>query len=998
MRIIRKNLNVLILILSLLIGNFAMAQQSILSGKVTDSSSGESLPGVSIVVKGTNNGTISDVDGKFTLKNVNKGDVIQFSFVGYKRQEMAVGGQKTLSVALVADNEELNELVVIGYGQVKKSDATGAISTVSSKDFNKGAITTAQELLVGKSAGVMITTNGGAPGGGSKIRIRGGSSLNASNDPLIIIDGVPISNDNISGSSNFLSFINPNDIETFTVLKDASSTAIYGSRASNGVIMITTKKGTVGSKLKITYDGNTSVASVTKFVDVFSGDQVRQIALDHTDLFGADSYNKLGTANTNWQKEIYHNAVSQDHNISFTGAYKTLPYRISLGYTDQNGILKNTDMQRMTGSINLNPTLLNGDLKLNMNAKGMSTKNNFGADGAVGNAVTMDPTHPVMDGNAASAGYFQWSNYGANLGTSNPVEQALAADNKADVKRFIGNVQVDYKIPFIPDLHANLNLATDYTTSTGHDNKPTTSPSTLTTPLNWGKLTDFHGKNYNDLLDFYLNYVKDLDGIKSKIDATAGYSWQHFKRTGDNYTRGVVDATHAYQKSDSTQFATEYFLLSYFGRLNYTLLDRYLLTVSVRNDYSSRFLKGNQSGIFPSVALAWKINEESFVKDIEAVTNLKLRLGWGVTGQQDILGNDYPAQARYQYSFPGNYYPIGGEYLPTLRPNPYDPYIKWEETTTKNIGLDFGFFKERINGSVDVYNRVTKDLLNKVNIPSGSNFSNILLTNVGSLENKGVEFTLNVVPLSKKDMSLTLGFNLTYNKSKVTKLLITDDPNYIGVLYGDGMTGSKQVTRVGYPGYSFFMNKQVYDANGYPMEGLYVDLSGKGGAVNGNNLDKYIYKNPAPDYLLGFSARFEYKNFDLSASSRASIGNYAYNQVNAGSSYDQMYQIGYWKNFPTNLSQTKFVKRQFTSDYFVENASFFRLDNVTAGYRFDHIAKNMNARISLTAQNLFTITNYSGLDPEVAYRKVADTDNIPGIDNNSYPRPRIFMLGLSISF
>ncbi len=985
MRIIRKNLNVLILLLSLLLGNFAMAQQTVLTGKVTDSSSGESLPGVSIVVKGTTNGTITSVDGNFTLQ-VNKGDIVQFSFVGYKKQEIVAQGQKNLSVALAVDNEEIGEVVVIGYGQVKKSDATGSVVAVSSKDFNKGAITSPQDLLVGKSAGVVITTAGGAPGSGATIRIRGGSSLNASNDPLIIIDGVPIDNNNISGSSNFLSFVNPNDIETFTVLKDASATAIYGSRASNGVILITTKKGKAGSPVKITYDVNTSVASAIKYVDVFSGDQMRQIAYDHTSLYGADTFGNLGTQNTNWQKEIFRNAFTQDHNISLTGADKNMPYRVSIGYTKQNGILKNTDLDRLTGSLSLDPTFLKGDLKANFNLKGMATNNNFGDAGAIGSAINMDPTQAVRDGNPLSAGYFQWSNYGANLGTPNPVEQALATDNKSNVQRVIGSAKLDYKLPFLPDLHATLNLATDYTKSTGHNNLPTTAPSVLTSPL-WGKLSDYNGKNYNNLLEFYLNYSKDLKKIKSKVDATAGYSWQHFKRDGNSYTRGIVDATHPYQKSDSSAFITENYLVSFFGRLNYTFNNKYLLTFTLRDDGSSRFAKGNQWGLFPSAAFAWKIKDENFLKNVDAISDLKLRLGWGITGQQDI-GNDYPAQARYMISSPGSYYPIGGAFLPTLRPNAYDPNIKWEQTTTQNLGLDFGFLKDRITGSIDVYKRVTDNLLNTVTIPSGSNFSNTLLTNVGSLENQGAEFSLNLIPISTKDMSLTLGFNVSYNQNKITKLLITNDPNYIGVLYGDAFTGQKQVTRVGYPAYSYFVNRQVYDNNGNPIEGLYVDLSGLGGTVNGNNADKYIYHNPAPDYLIGFSSRFNYKNFDFSFSSRGSVGNYVYNQVAAGASYDQMSQIGYWKNFPTYLSQTNFVKRQFTSDYFVQNASFFKLDNVSAGYLFENFIDKLSARVSLTVQNVFTITKYKGLDPEVA----------GGIDNNFYPRPRTFMLGISLTY
>ncbi|MFA5973815.1 MAG: TonB-dependent receptor [Lentimicrobiaceae bacterium] len=962
----------------------AFAQDIQVTGKVSDAKDGSSLPGATVQVKGTTIGALTDLDGKYSLK-VKAGSVLSFSFIGYDPQEVTITKQREVNIALQQSSTTLQQVVVIGYGQVKKSDATGSISVTSSKDFNKGAITSPQDLLVGKSAGVVITTSGGAPGSGATIRVRGGSSLNASNDPLIIVDGVPLDNNDINGSSNFLSFINPNDIETFTVLKDASATAIYGSRASNGVILITTKKGQVGSAMKLTYDGNTSISSAIKFMDVYSGDQIREIAFNNKDLFGVESFEKLGSQNTNWQKEIFRTAISQDHNLSLSGAYKSLPYRVSLGYTDQNGILKNTDLQRTTGSISLDPTLFNKSLKVNINLKGMSTDNNFGDAGALGSAINMDPTQVVMDGNPLSGGYYQWSNYGANLGTPNPVEQLMDVDNKSKVQRVIGNIQLNYKMPFIPDLNANLNMATDYTKSDGHNNLPIDAPSVLTSPY-LGKINSYSGKNYNNLLDFYLNYAKELSAISSKIDATAGYSWQHFKREGDSYTTGYHLPGETAQ-IDSSSFITENYLVSFFGRLNYTFMDRYLLTFTIRDDGSSRFAKNQRWGLFPSVAFAWKIKEESFLKDVKAISDLKLRIGWGVTGQQDLKTNDYPAQATYITSSPGSYYMIDGKYIPTLRPSAYDPDIKWEETTTQNIGLDFGFADNRISGSFDLYKRVTKDLLNTVNVPSGSNFSNTLLTNVGSLENKGAEVSLNLVPISSQDMYLSIGFNVSYNLNKITKLNITDDPNY-KIQYGSAFTGFNQVTIVGYPAYSYFLNQQVYDVNGKPIEGMYVDLSGQGGTVNGNAADKYITHNPVPDYLLGFSARFTYKNFDFSGSTRASIGNYVFNMVAAGSSYDQMYQIGYWKNFPTYLSDTKFVKRQFTSDYFLENASFFKLDNLSAGYKFDKIYKKMSARISFTVQNVLTVTKYKGLDPEVP----------GGIDNNFYPRPRTFMLGVSLSY
>lgn len=984
---IYSKLKVVILLLIFAgISTVTFAQVVNVTGTVVDATDGSPLPGVTVLHKGTTNGTTTNMDGNYSL-SVDKGQILVFSFVGYSSQEILVSSTQ-INVQLVEQAELLSEFVVIGYGVQKKEDATGSVTAIGAEDFNKGNITSVQDLLVGKGAGVVVTTSGGAPGSGSSIRIRGGSSLNASNDPLIIIDGIPLDNNSVSGSSNFLSFINPNDIESFNILKDASASAIYGSRASNGVIIITTKKGKAGSPMQINFDMNTSVASAIEFIDVYSGDELRKIALDNPTLYNAESYNSLWDGNTNWQKEIFRTAISTDNNLSITGSYKFLPYRVSVGYTDQTGIMKNTDMQRLTGSVSLNPTFLDGDLQVNVNAKGMMTDNNFGDSGALGSAISMDPTKPIYNEDFYnSGGYFQWSDYGANLGTPNPVEQLMEVDNRSKVQRIVANLQLDYNIPLIEGLHANLNLATDYSTSDGHNNRPYTSPSVLTSPLK-GRINNYSSKNQNSLLDLYFNYKKELENINSRIDATAGYSWQHFEREGESSTfgRGNRLLSKPILENESS-YITENYLVSFFGRLNYTLADKYLATITLRNDGSSRFSEDNQWGLFPSAALAWKIKEESFLKDVDVLTSLKLRLGWGITGQQDV-GNDYPAQATYITSSPGSYYMIDGQYYPTLRPSAYDPDIKWEETTTQNIGLDFGFLKDRITGSIDVYKRVTDNLLNTVTVPTGSNFSNTLLTNVGSLENKGAELALNLIPVSQNDMSLEIGFNVTYNENKITKLLLNDDPDYIGILYGSAFTGTNQVTRVGYPAYSFFLNQQVYDANGNPIEGMYVDLSGDGGTVSGDNNDKYIYHNPVADVLMGLSARFNYKDFDVSASSRLSLGNYVYNAVAAGSSYDQMYQIGYWKNFPKYLDDTQFVKRQFTSDFFVSNASFFKLDNLSIGYTPSGIQGKMKPRFSFTVQNVLTITNYEGIDPEVP----------GGIDNNFYPRPRTFMIGIGFTY
>jgi len=982
MRIIYKNLKVILLLFAILGFNLTYAQQKTITGTVTDADSGEPLPGVTIVVKGTTNGTITNFDGNFSL-NAEQGQTLAFSFIGYSTQEVVVGSSNIINLQLAQSVENLEEVIVIGYGQVKKEDATGSVTSVGADEFNKGSITSAQDLLVGKASGVVITSSSGAPGSGSTIRIRGGSSLNASNDPLIIIDGIPISNDNVSGSANFLSFVNPNDIESMSVLKDASATAIYGSRASNGVIIITTKKGKVGRPMQISADIKTSVSTPIEYVDVYSGDEMRNIAYNNPTLYAEETYDLLWNENTNWQDEIFRTAVSQESNLSISGAIKEVPYRASVGFNNQNGILENTSMKRLTGSLSIDPVLLDGDLKVNLNVKGMTTDNNFGDTGAISSAINMDPTKPVYDDTqTGSAGYFQWANYGASLGTANPVEQLMAVDNKSEVNRVVANAQLNYNMPFIEGLRANLNVATDYSKSDGHNNRPVTSPTTLTGDRN-GKLNDYNATYKNNLVEFYLNYKKDLEGINSVIDATAGYSWQHFEEDTYSFTTSLGEDNQ--NDAESSSF-TENYLVSFFGRVNYTLADKYLLTFTLRDDGSSRFIDDNKWGLFPSAAFAWKIKDENFLKDVDVISSLKVRLGWGVTGQQDI-GEDYPAQATYVQSSIGSYYKINGEYIPTLRPDAYDPDIKWEETTTYNAGIDFGIFDERLAGAVDVYYRETKDLLNTVTIPTGSNFSNTLLTNVGSLENKGIELSLDWRAISQKDMSLNFGFNISYNETEVTKLNLSDDPDY-QVLYGDAFTGEKQVTMVGHAPYSFYVNKQIYYADGTPIEGLYEDLSGQGGAVNGDNDDKYIYHNPTADVLMGISARFRYKDFDASFSSRISIGNYVYNQVAAGSSYDQMYQIGYWKNMPKFLDQTQFVTRQFTSDYFVSNASFFKLDNVNVGYTLNALGGKMIPRISFSVQNVFTITDYEGLDPEVD----------GGIDNNFYPRPRTFMLGIGFTY
>jgi iron complex outermembrane receptor protein len=978
----------------------AFAQERSISGTVSDASNKEPLVGVTVQVAGTSNGVATDLDGKFTLK-VASGQKLVFSFVGYVPQTVVVGQQTTMKISLSPQTQGLDEVVVIGYGTVKKNDATGAVSTVSSKDFVKGGITSPQDLIVGKSAGTVITSSGGAPGAGSTIRIRGGSSMSASNDPLIIIDGFPVSNSGISGLANPLSTINPNDIETFTVLKDASATAIYGSRASNGVILITTKKGTAGMPMKIEYNGTFSANTIPAYMDVMSGDELRAMALDLASKsavgLNMGSLRRLGNQNTNWQKEVYQTALAHDHNISLSGGIKTMPYRASLGYTSQNGILKTTNMERSTLAVGLDPSFLDNQLKISFNIKGSYTKQNFGDQGAVGSAVFYDPTQPVMNGNTKFGGYNTWINLSDVLpdgsmdpngspnpiGVSNPVAMLNQTDNRSNVKRVLGNVQVDYRFPFLPDLRANVNAGYDYFTTTGHNNAPDNAAFTFRNGI--GRVNTYSQTGKTKLFDFYLNYVKDIKSAKSKIDATAGYSWQHFYKDGTSFSSNG-DGTQI--SDNNSTFINENYLISFFGRLNYTFMERYLLTFTVRDDGSSRFSAANRWGIFPAAALAWKIKDESFLKNVNAVSDLKLRLGWGITGQQDI-GNDFPYLPVYRGSTATAQYQFGNTFYNTLRPNPYDANIKWEQTATYNIGLDFGFAKNRLTGSIDAYKRETKDLLNFIPIAAGSNFSNFLTTNVGNLENKGIELSLNGQIIQSKNLNWNLGLNLAYNENKITKLTKTDDPNYPGVdvgLIGGGVGNFIQNQSVGYPSNSFFVFQQVYGSNGMPIEGLYVDRTGSGGTVTSNNLNKYHYKKPAPDYTVGISSRLAYKQVDFSFSGRANIGNYAYNNVASGALYSTVYnQSGFFNNIPKQINNAKFTNTQYFSDFYVENASFFRMDNMSVGYNFE---KFYRARLSLTVQNAFIITKYKGLDPEVN----------GGIDNNFYPRPRVYVLGVNLTF
>lgn len=998
-------------LLTLLVGLFlsigAFAQQIAVKGHVKDTT-GEPVIGANVLVKGTTNGTITDFDGNFML-NVPKDAILSVSFVGYKSAE--VKAASTVMVTLEDDSQVLDAVVVIGYGSVKKNDMTGSVTAIKPDKLNKGLITNAQDMMTGKIAGVSVISKGGAPGEGATIRIRGGSSLTAENDPLIVIDGLAMDNKGVKGLANPLSMVNPNDIESFTVLKDASATAIYGSRASNGVIIITTKKGQAGARPTISYDGNVSVSTVKSTVDVMDGDQFRSFIKD---IWGEDSeaYSKLGNANTDWQKEIFRPAVSTDHNLTISGGLKNMPYRVSFGYTNQNGIVKTSKFERYTASVSLAPSFFEDHLKINANLKGMIAKNRYADGGAVGSAVSFDPTQSVRSDDPYHQyyfdGYFQWNTDASSLNDDtwkrtfngnapgNPVALLEEKDDRAISKSLIGNLELDYKFHFLPDLHAHVNGGMDLSTGKQYtDVSPYSSTNNYYGSYGWEQKD-----KYNLSLNAYLQYSKDFTD-KHRFDVMAGYEWQHFHDTSDQeywglypLSNNVVENRGQRYNNTSSGSATESYLVSFFGRVNYTLLDRYLFTATVRQDGSSRFHKNNRWGLFPSFALGWKLKEEAFLKDVDVLSDLKLRLGYGITGQQNINSGDYPYLAVYETNKDGAYYPILGEGI-TYRPNAYNPDLKWEKTTTYNVGLDFGFLNNRINGAVDYYYRKTTDLLNSVFVSAGTNFKNKVLSNVGSLENSGIEFSINSKPVVTTDWTWDLGFNITYNKNKITKLTTGDSENYY-VAAGDNIGGGRDMKAmahaVGHPASSFYVYQQVYDENGKPIENEFVDRNGDG-TINGD--DRYFYKKPTADVLMGLTSRLSYKSWDFSFSLRASLNNYVYNSVEAGGSDcnpTSVYSFGALNNRPlmgvANNIQSK-NDNTLLSDYFVQNASFMKCDNITLGYSFKKLfGAPIGGRVYAAVQNVFTITKYKGLDPEVE----------KGLDNNIYPRPLTTLIGLSLNF
>jgi TonB-dependent starch-binding outer membrane protein SusC len=987
-KIFNLRLSTICLILCLILSEWAVpvtaqqAKERIVTGKITDENSAPMI-GVSIVVPGTTVATITDTDGKFSIKVPGNKSELRISFIGYEVITLAIPDNYLVNLQMKPQAKELDEIVVIGYGTQRKGDLTGSIASVSTRDFNKGIISSPEQLINGKISGVQVMSNNGSPTAGSTIRVRGGASLNASNDPLIVLDGVPLESGGISGNSNnFLSLINPNDIESMTVLKDASSTAIFGSRASNGVIIITTKKASNG-KFKVNFSSTNSLQVKTKLADMLSTSEFRHVVETEGT---AGQIALLGNTNTNWNDEIYKVAFGTDNNLSFSGSVKkVLPYRLSLGYYDQDGILKTDNSQRFTGNLSISPSLLKDQLKLTIGLKGSLNKNTFANNKAIWGGATFNPTIPIHSGTDAFGGYTEAIDGAGKPVTSaviNPVGLLNQYASTSDVSRFIGNFEADYKMPFMPELRFHVNMGYDYAEGKGQISVPASAAQYYTSG---GRDYEYGPqKLLNKLLTTYFNYNKSLEAINSTVDVTAGYDYQYWKNTTSYYEELNV-AGDVEQPTAATD--KRHCLIAFYGRLNYNLATKYMVTATIRRDGTSRFSKDNRWGTFPSVALGWRISEESFLKNLNIFSNLKLRASYGVTGQQEGIG-DYGYLPIYTLSQTGAQYIFGSDVINTYRPEAYISELKWESTKAYNFGFDFGFFKDRLTGSFEYYTRKTEDLFATVPSPAGTNFEKTVTTNVGNVDSKGYEVTLNVTPFDSKDFTWNASFNLSWQKQTIKNLSIVKGAAITNTSVGPTIDSYYfQVLTEGYAPNMFYVYHQLYDDKGKPIEGAYASIDGNNEI---NSSDLYRYHSPAPDYILGFSTSVRYKKLCLGTSLRANIGNYVYNgmSMNSGAFGTMSYNSYQLNNLNKSYLKTGFQSRQYLSDYYVENASFLKMDNLTLAYNLGEVIKNCNLNVSGMIQNVFTITKYTGVDPEVPN----------GMDNTFYPRPRIFSISLGLDF
>ena len=961
-----KQIQILFL-LFLSLGIFA--QQSV-SGLITDSS-GTPLPGVNVIIQGTNVGVSSDFDGNYQI-NVDNGQILVFSYIGYDSVELTVNGTNQ-DVKMTESDSELDEVVVIGYGTVRKKDLTGAVDLITEKNFAKGSVVSPQQLIRGKVAGVSIVSNSGAPGDDSNVLIRGIGSLNLNSNPLYVVDGIPLDAGGVGGSRSPLNAINPSDIEAISILKDASATAIYGSRAANGVVLITTKKGKTGD-LKFNFSSRSSSFTPIDFVDVLNATQFKY-AVQATGV--SDYISRLGSNDTDWQKEIYETARAQNNSFSVSGGLLNMPFRASLGYTDQDGILMGDNFNRMTGSFNIAPSFLDGDLRANVNVRVVRSENDFANRGAIGSAVFFDPTKPVFGSSSNYGGYYTWlDSTGKKLALSptNPLALLNLSDDESTVDRIITNLKLDYDLP-VDGLIATVNAGYDNSKGEGFSSQDKNMP-TDAVGFN-GSNNMYSNESTNLLFDAYLNYA--LESGKSNLSVTAGHSYQSFEY--DNSSTASVEYLNTDGSVNNGSSTTNSYidtsknvLLSYFGRINYSFNEKYLLTATLRADASSKLPANDRWGQFFSAALAWNFYDDG-------VDKLKLRVGFGEVGNVNGLG-DYNFLTRYVSSDSKSKYGFGNSFYSTYRPAPINKNLRWEVGQTANFGIDFIFSDLKLNGSFNAYIKKTNDLIATAVIDPFTNFGTTIDANIGDMENKGIELQLNSTLYESDDLKFDLSYNISVNDNKITRL--DNDQNVGGIGFGAFL----QKHETGKAPYSYYVYKQIYDHKGRPIEGSYADLNGDGRI---NNDDRYTYKDPYADVLMGLTASVTYKDFDLSMASRASIGNYSSNRMQAASVETNIWNLGRLSNVHTSYLDTGFLyfsDKNGLSDHYIQNASFFKLDNVTLGWTVDNVIDNNPMRLYISADNLLTITEYEGIDPEIT----------GGIDSNFYPRSRAIALGLDINF
>jgi iron complex outermembrane receptor protein len=997
--------------------SLALAQTGV-KGTITDAS-GTPLYNASVLVEGQGKGAVSNEKGYYEISGLKAGTYkLIFKYMGFNPQsdEVTIVANQMISndFQFASKVQETGDIVVIGYGTQRTKDLTGSATVINEKNFVQGSLASPEQLVMGKVAGLKVTSNDGAPGSGSTLRLRGGTSINASNDPLIVVDGVPLDNGGIAGAANPLSLINPNDIASFVVLKDASATAIYGSRAANGVILITTKRGSAANDVKVVLDSKTSVSTIAKYFDVLSADSLRSLV---NTIGTAQQQNLLGDASTDWQREVFRRSLVTDNNVSITGGIKNFPYRLSVGNRIDNGILKRDQFQRTSVSLNMNPSLLDKTLQIEANMKYVQTGSFFANRGALG-AAFFDPTQPVYSGSEAFGGYFEWTdnNKPNVLSARNPLGLIEQSTDKSRVNRAIANAKLTYNLPSLPNLKAVVNVGGDYSEGTGYTNTPASSASGFYTQ---GRYTEYRTSKSNKLFESYLNYNSGTRWSNQTLDVTAGYSYQDWDTESPNNPAWNEAQDSIIEPATAFPFYTRNVLMSYYGRAIYNLNGKYVVNVSVRRDGSSRFSPETRWGIFPAASAAWIISEEAFMKNSSKINMLKLRAGWGVTGQQDGIG-DYAYIGNYFQGATTAQYAFGGQYYQVLRPAGFDAGLKWETTTSYNIGLDFGFKNDRFSGSVDVYQKDTKDLLATVPVPAGTNFTNEILTNVGAMQNRGIEVSLNTGLVATKDMRLDWSVNATYNKNEVMKLSQVVDTTSPGVLIGGiggGIGNTIQAHQLGYPTYTFFVLQQQYDSQGRVIEvgsQSEIDMNGDGNITAAdkwkdtnafvdqnkdgiiNVKDRYYAGQAAPKMFFGTALNFQYKKWYAGLSARAELGATIYNNIHSNSATFQT--VDGTKKYLNNISSLYYqdeVQRttasQLMSDHYLESANFLRMDFINVGYNFGKLGfskDKVGLNVNLVVQNAFVLTKYSGQDPEIG----------SGIDNNFYPRPRVYSINLTFDF